>query len=315
VVGRTLAQYRIEEKLGEGGMGAVYRAFDTRLKRDVAIKILRRSEEGTDELTRLLAEARAAAPLNHPAISTIHEVGEEAEVCFIVMELVTGGTLRQACGGEACAAPTLARIGLEVALGLQAAHEHGVIHGDIKSDDLMAMLSLGEIAAFEGDHPAAQERYERTLALDPSHVYGNMFVQTGLLYLDELDRAEKALVRARGIIGEDSLLRSAEALLWAKRGEAQRAEEHIRRALDDLTSLSHAHHTRHYVAAALATIGQPERALQQLRLAARTGLPNYPLFRDDHHFDALRVRPDFRDFLAELEPGYQAFRREFGRGG
>jgi serine/threonine-protein kinase len=69
MVGRTLAQYRIEEKLGEGGMGAVYRAVDTRLKRNVAIKILSHSEGGKGELARLLAEARAAAALNHPAIA------------------------------------------------------------------------------------------------------------------------------------------------------------------------------------------------------------------------------------------------------
>ena len=75
MVGCTLAQYRIEERLGQGGMGSVYRAFDTKLNRNVAIKILNRSEESEDELARLLAEARAAAPLNHPAIATIHEVG------------------------------------------------------------------------------------------------------------------------------------------------------------------------------------------------------------------------------------------------
>jgi len=179
-------------------------------------------------------------------------------------------------------------------------------------DDLIAMLSLGEIAAFEGDHAAAQEHYERTLALDPAHVFGNMFVQTGLLYLDELDKAERALVRARGIVGEDSLLQSAEALLWAKRGESNRAEEHVRRALDNLQSLSHAHHTRHYVAAALATLGQPERALEQMRLAAQTGLPNYPLFLGDRHFDSLKTRPDYLEFVAGLKPGWEACRREFG---
>jgi len=762
MVGRTLAQYRIEEKLGKGGMGAVYRAFDTRLKRDVAIKILIRPEESKDELTRLLAEARAAAPLNHPAIATIYEVGEHEDLSFIVMELVTGGTLREAYADSGCEPRALARIGIEVALGLQAAHEHGVIHGDVKldnlmvrpddqikildfgvarrlsqtpmdatlsigdvrwndpatvsgtvaymapeqlrgeridgradlyslgvvlyelatrkrpyegesapavmaqvlseappplrelereqpaelvrivgkllakdfreryqsardlvidlrsfvrslepaqisaadsrrsvavlpfpllaggaedeflsvalaeavahglsqnaelavrptsavmryaarkvdpllaarelnvqvivegsiqrlgpqmrvqvqaweaaqgstvlsvkldgqmaelfdlqdrladalanglglekdaptssepptrnarayelylraserllrynkrgtqdsiemfrsavgmdrqfaeawarlsaaavtmavlfdpdpkwylqaeeavgraleldptnaeawaargrilwsphhdflhaealrcfgkthhlpsrphdgplweglvllhvglhdearscvcealeeqPDDLIAMLTLGEIAAYEGDHAAAQQHYERLLALDPSHVYGNMFVQTGLLYLDELDKAEQAIVRARGIVGEDSLLQSAEALLWAKRGESRRSEKHVHLALDNLSSLGHAHHTRHYVAAALATVGQPERALEQLRLAADTGLPNYPLFLGDHHFDSLRARPDFREFLAGVKSAWEACRREFGRGG
>jgi len=762
MVGRTLAQYRIEEKLAEGGMGAVYRAFDTRLKRDVAIKILSRSEGSDDELARLLAEARAAAPLNHPSIATIHEVGETDGVPYIVMELVTGGTLREAYGGESCEPLTLARIGREVALGLEAAHEHGVIHGDVKldnlmigpddrikildfgvarrvpranvdatlsigdvrwndpgvvsgtiaymapeqlrgekidgradlyslgvvlyelaackrpyegetatavmaqvlsetppplkdlelgqpaelvrivgkllakdlreryqsardvaidlksflrslesgkvavadsrrsvavlpfpllaggvedeflsvalaeavahglsqnaelavrptsavmryatqkvdpllaarelnvqvivegsiqrlgpqmrvrvqaweaaqgstllsvkldgpmaelfdlqdrladalanglgleeaahstaepptlnsrayelylraserllrytksgthqaiemlrsavemdprfaeawarlsaatvtmavlfdpdarwyvkaeaavdralkldphnpeawaargrilwsahrdfrhadalrcfgkthhlpsrphdgplwegvvllhiglheegrscllealeeqPDDLIAMLSLGEIAHFEGKHAAAQEHYDRTLALDPSHVYGNMFVQAGLLYLDELDKAERGLVKARQIVGEDSLLQSAEALLWAKRGESGRADEHVLHALDNLQSLSHAHHTRHYVAAALATMGQPERALEQLRLAAETGLPNYPLFLVDRHLESLRARPDYVEFLAGLKPGWEACRREFGRDG
>jgi tetratricopeptide (TPR) repeat protein len=179
-------------------------------------------------------------------------------------------------------------------------------------DDLIAMLSLGEVASFAGDYRVAQEHFDRLLDLDPSHIYGNMFVQTGLLYLDELERAEQALVRARGIVGEDSLLRSAEALLWAKRGESLRAEEHVQRALDDLRSLSHAHHTRHYVAAALATIGRPERALEQLRLAAETGLPNYPLYLGDPHFESLRERSDFREFLAGLKPGWDAYRCEFG---
>jgi hypothetical protein len=62
-------------------------------------------------------------------------------------------------------------------------------------------------------------------------------------------------------------------------------------------------------------MGQPERALVQLRLAAETGLPNYPLFLGDRHFDSLRARPDFREFLAGLKPGWEAYRREFGRGG
>ena len=139
--------------------------------------------------------------------------------------------------------------------------------------------------------------------------------EAGLLYLDQLDRAERGLTKAREIVGEDSLLRSAEALLWAKRGETKRVEECVEKAVGSLQSLSHAHHTRHYVAAALATAGQPERAIEQLRLAAETGLPNYPLFLVDPHFKSLKTRPDFKAFLAGLKPGWEAFRSEFGRGG
>ena len=136
MVGRTLGQYRIKEPLGKGGMGTVYRAFDTRLKREVAVKILSRSQENEDELARL-AEARAAAPLSHPAIATIYEVGEVEDVSFIVMELVRGRTLRESFASKKCELRTLVRIGMEIARGLQAAHEHGVVHGDVKLDNLM----------------------------------------------------------------------------------------------------------------------------------------------------------------------------------
>jgi len=180
-------------------------------------------------------------------------------------------------------------------------------------DDLIALLSLGETEHFEGNHELAQELYQQTLERDPSHVYGNMFVQAGLLYLDELDKAERGLTKAREIVGEDSLLRSADALLWAKRGETDRADECVDLAMGNLQSLSHAHHTRHYVAAALATMGQPERAVEQMRLAAETGLPNYPLFLGDRHFESLRGRQDFRTLLAELKSGWEAFRNEFSR--
>jgi len=761
LVGRTLAHYRIEERLGKGGMGVVYRAFDTRLKRDVAIKVLSRSEQGPDELARLLAEARAAAPLNHPAIATIHEVGECDDLSFIVMEFVTGRTLRDAYAEQGCGDERLARIGIEIARGLQAAHERGVVHGDVKldnlmvgpddrikildfgvarrtsvgpsdatlslgemwwnepgkisgtlaymapeqlrgetidgradlyslgvvlyelathkrpyagetsaeliaqvlsqdppplhelersqppelvrivgrllaknvrdrypsarevavelenylgspkavrasvgesrrsvavlpfpllagsaedeflsvalaeavahglsqnaalavrpasavmryatrsvdplraarelnvqvivegsiqrlgsavrvqvqawkaaegstmlsvkldgnmtelfdlqdrladalanglgvepsaptaaepptrnarayeqylraserllrysqrgtrdaiemlrsavgldsrfaeawarlaaatvamaalfdsderwyleaeqavvraleldptnpeawiargrmvwsphhgfrhaeawrdfartrhltprphdgplwegivllhvglypearsclaealeeqPDDLMAMLALGEIASFEGDYLGALEHFGRTLALEPSHVWCNMFTPVGHIYLNELDRAEQAVHSARRFVGDDSLLRASEALVWAKRGEADVAGEHARRAVEHLRSLSHEHHTRHYVAAALATIGQPAEALDQLRHAAEAGLPNYPLFLSDPHFDSLRARSDFEQFVRGLKPGWEALRNEFGRG-
>jgi hypothetical protein len=141
-----------------------------------------------------------------------------------------------------------------------------------------------------------------------------MFVSTGLLYLDRLGEAEQAIDSARKLVGDDALLRGAEALLWAKRGEPERADENARQALASLESVSHDHHTRHYVAAALATIGQSERAVEQLRLTAETGLPNHPLFSVDPHFAPLKARPDFKELMGQLQKGWKAFRDEFGAG-
>src|SRR5437762_4482592 len=96
MVGATLAQYRIESLLGSGGMGVVYLAFDTRLHRSVAIKLLQSTDAAGDALDRLLKEARSASALNHPNICTIHEVGDIDGHAYIVMEHVQGRALNTA---------------------------------------------------------------------------------------------------------------------------------------------------------------------------------------------------------------------------
>ncbi len=138
MVGRTISHYRIESELGRGGMGVVYRARDLRLRRDVALKLLREEMAGqADRRARVLAEARAAAALNHPTITTIYEVGEEGDLLFIVMELLSGGTLRAAIEQGPMPPRALARLGAQVAEGLAAAHAEGVVHGDIKPENIM----------------------------------------------------------------------------------------------------------------------------------------------------------------------------------
>jgi len=145
MVGQTIAQYRVEEELGRGGMGVVYRAYDLRLKREVALKLLAQeiANQGQNR-ERVLAEARAASSLNHPAVITIYEVKEEGGLVFIVMELLHGRTLRSLVAGAPIDPRTLSRIGAQIADGLAAAHARGLIHGDIKPENVI-LLEDGRI--------------------------------------------------------------------------------------------------------------------------------------------------------------------------
>jgi serine/threonine protein kinase/tetratricopeptide (TPR) repeat protein len=138
MIGTTISHYRIEAQLGKGGMGVVYRAHDERLRRGVALKILPQEIASQGERrARILAEARAASALNHPGITTIYEVGEEGDLLFIVMELLTGVTLREKVLGGRMDSLDVVRLGAQVAEGLAAAHEHGVVHGDVKPENIV----------------------------------------------------------------------------------------------------------------------------------------------------------------------------------
>jgi serine/threonine protein kinase len=136
--GSKLGPYEITASLGAGGMGEVYRARDTRLGRDVAVKVLPAAfATDPERRARFETEARTVAGLSHPNVLALHDIGIEGEMAYVVMELIEGETLRERLIGGAMPASRAIPIAVQVARGLGAAHDKGVVHRDLKPENIM----------------------------------------------------------------------------------------------------------------------------------------------------------------------------------
>jgi len=180
MIGRVLGRYRIESKLGEGGMGVVYKAHDTHLDRPVAIKVLPQ-DRVADPLRkeRFALEARAASALNHPGIVTIYDISSDEGIDFIVMEYVSGKTLDAVIPAKGLSVTRALRYGAAIADALAKAHEAGIIHRDLKpsnivvtDDDGIKVLDFGLAKLLEPSTDAAHARTQTAVLTDAGTVVG-----------------------------------------------------------------------------------------------------------------------------------------------
>jgi len=171
MIGKTLSHYKVIEKIGQGGMGEVYRAEDTNLSREVAIKVLpEQFTQDPQRLARFEREAKLLASLNHPNIAAIHSFEHADDIHFLVLELVPGETLAERVAKGPLPVEEALEVCRQIAEGVEAAHEKGVIHRDLKPANVkvtpegkVKILDFGLAKAFEAETPVTDISQSPTL--------------------------------------------------------------------------------------------------------------------------------------------------------
>ena len=188
MIGQTLKHYTIEKLLGQGGIGLVYLARDTRLQRPVALKLLKPElVSDPDRKSRFLREARSAAALTHPAIAQVYDIDEDDGTTFIAMEYIDGRTVSRLIADGELDLMGAVEIALQIAQGLAKAHEAKIIHRDIKSDNIMVTregyaklldFGLAKLVEFGQDMPGDPADLSRTLTQEQAHTIAGAVMGT-----------------------------------------------------------------------------------------------------------------------------------------